>query len=431
MYKKRFTKWSHDKNCKRKEMLAIIRKQTQRAKVGKASQFRFHGKPIEQWMIDRYFRRNPQSLAADALSAPTPPGLECLTAPTSPGLESSHIPSSPRTPDVFEIPERIFSCLRDYISGSFENGTWILNSTGTDLLTTIRRVGINQKLNALSYGSESAATLFAQKSYTEGGKTLRVAFAGIEDILIAERPDTLRTMFPGIFALQRTPEILLSLLRQCAKLARVVKPRSHPWVILFEHLSSLVSTDLEDILRRAWRAVNDQLEIYTQITNITVLHYLVGYYIQFDDVDGFKRLESILRDEVRSMDALHGPSRSPTIGLLVHQVELLLRQSKYAEAEETANDVLDRCSQNPNTFYYRAHCLCTIAYIQLKNGRIDLAESNMRQAIKLYVSYAGPNDPWVLGLFLKLEDWLRYWGKEESADEIQLERRRILFSTDV
>jgi len=121
MYKKRISQWGLDKKNKEKDILAIVRKTTQRAAVGKKSAFRIRGQIQDPEETERYLKRRGLSMdLVQVQSAATPPGLECFTP--------SEVPSPPRTPEVFSVPEHIFILMQDYIIGSFEPGTWVFET---------------------------------------------------------------------------------------------------------------------------------------------------------------------------------------------------------------------------------------------------------------------------------------------------------------
>ncbi|KAH8762340.1 hypothetical protein BGZ57DRAFT_573056 [Hyaloscypha finlandica] len=112
MYKDRIKKWRLDKKNKEGDMLAILRKKTEREAVGKSSSFRVRGQPVTIEEVYHYFKRKKNMRDQEAYNAPTPSDISCRTpspAPTVPPFENDTqiITTNPFSwPDQFAQPER-------------------------------------------------------------------------------------------------------------------------------------------------------------------------------------------------------------------------------------------------------------------------------------------------------------------------------------
>jgi hypothetical protein len=112
MYKDRIKKWRLDKKNKEGDMLAILRKKTEREAVGKSSSFRVRGQPVTIEEVYHYFKRKKNMRDQEAYNAPTPSDVSCRTpspAPTVPPFENDTqiITTNPFSwPDQFAQPER-------------------------------------------------------------------------------------------------------------------------------------------------------------------------------------------------------------------------------------------------------------------------------------------------------------------------------------
>ena len=84
MYKDRITKWRLEKKNKQIDMLAILRKKTQRDAVGKQSSFRVRGRPVTIEEVLHYFKRKKSAGDEDAYNAPTPSDVSCRTPSPTP-----------------------------------------------------------------------------------------------------------------------------------------------------------------------------------------------------------------------------------------------------------------------------------------------------------------------------------------------------------
>jgi hypothetical protein len=111
MYKDRIKKWRLDKKNKEGDMLAILRKKTEREAVGKSSSFRVRGQPVAIEEVYHYFTRKKNMRDQEAYNAPTPSDVSCRTpspAPTVPpfGNDIQMMTTNPFSwPDQFAQPE--------------------------------------------------------------------------------------------------------------------------------------------------------------------------------------------------------------------------------------------------------------------------------------------------------------------------------------
>jgi hypothetical protein len=84
MYKDRIRKWKLDKKHKEGDMLAILRKQTERNAVGKGSSFRVRGQPVTIEEVLHYLKRKKNVRDEEAHNAPTPSDVSCRTPTPAP-----------------------------------------------------------------------------------------------------------------------------------------------------------------------------------------------------------------------------------------------------------------------------------------------------------------------------------------------------------
>ena len=103
MYKHRIKLWGLRKNNQEQEARTVMRKKVARQAIGKQSNFRLRGKPIDVDDIVRYFKRkgipNPEALGGNE-DASTPSNLSCWTP--SPTVSSTRSP----TPQITELPNQ-------------------------------------------------------------------------------------------------------------------------------------------------------------------------------------------------------------------------------------------------------------------------------------------------------------------------------------
>jgi hypothetical protein len=79
MYKDRIKKWGLDKKNKERDMLAIVRKKTEREAIGKESSFRVRGRIVTMENVLHYFKRKNGMQKMGIPAAATPSDISCWT----------------------------------------------------------------------------------------------------------------------------------------------------------------------------------------------------------------------------------------------------------------------------------------------------------------------------------------------------------------
>lgn len=426
MYRNKITKWGLDKNNKESEIKTIVRKRRERDAVGKKSAFRIRGRIEDPVETERYLKRKRLSLEIVlAESAPTPPGLECFTP--------SEVPSSPRTPEIFRVPEHIFTMIRDYITGSFEAATWVLEGPKQACYSVKSSQDATDALNNLCHCPLLACNFFDGGSPEEGKRMLVTALAGIKEVLRAEPVSLLDILFILVVYLQdcRRPEIIPPILGQVSGMAAIVLPAKHPIRQISESLVLLEPARRRALVVCAWQSAVHRFESILGPTHNTVMRFRADYIIaQTDDLG---QVESSLRAILHKCIATHEEYNSSTLRIRGELASLLLERGEYAEAEGVARDSI-ALAASVDSVSARTDVIINLhirAITQGELGRIDLAEANFRHAIELSVSSWGWRDSWTIKTLYSFEYYLSKWGKHASAAEIRKQWRAIVESLDV
>lgn len=79
MFKDRIKKWGLDKKNKERDMVAILRKKTEREAVGKGTSFRVRGQVVTMENVLQYFKRKKDVRGLALSAASTPSDVSCWT----------------------------------------------------------------------------------------------------------------------------------------------------------------------------------------------------------------------------------------------------------------------------------------------------------------------------------------------------------------
>jgi len=303
MYKNRITQWGLDKKHKEDEMRAIVRKNKQRADLGKESAFSVRGRAVEHRELVRYFKRKHLTIE-DVLSQrqkrTTPEAVKCRTP-------------SPRTiasPDSFAIPERIFRIIQDYCWGSFENRTWLIPGQDYRCYSSNVRGHERHDLHRLYNQLPVACHLFKHGDAHEAGQILISATANMKNILLAEDPLLLRFLFAIILELDISSrcelDIGLTILKYLSSLGEVVLGREHPVVRIIGGLALVPALQLHSVAAKALEGVADHFSNILGPMHCSTLHARLAFITSVDAYHGRDKKVQQLRDMLEEYRSTSG-----------------------------------------------------------------------------------------------------------------------------
>lgn len=433
MYKDRIKKWRLDKNKKEYEMAAILRKKRQRDTIGKQSVFEVRGRRIGFEEVQHYFRR--KRVASDIVSArhagaSTPPGISCATPPLSPRFEIG-VPRSPSTPQSLAVPEQLFFKIDRYMSISFGNKTWIALQDGT-CINTISG-GHPEDLRYFHNYCSTSLELFRKKSFVKGRRALSKAFGLVQKIMKTEDPHTMECLLDISLHLMREnlPEIVAHLRRYISHMAKVLLETENPWGQILRLIGSSEPSfepdQVDDTMIQCWKCMH---KVYVQClgqfhpTSLTSEMKLIMHLF---GAENFALAEERLREVQLQCREVTGAFSQSSLEVIVNLGSNLYDQEKYAEAEFVARELLNNARKVAN-YKYEALGLEHVARAQYKQGRLDLAERSIREAVILIGMQWEGADPWALRTMVRLQSWSQDWGLGQTAEELgaEIEQRILL-----
>ena len=422
MYKTHIQEWGLDKKIKDVEMRAVVRKNKQRADQGKSSIIHVRGRSRGLEDFIRYCDRKRVSIddiIARHASSPTPDTIELFTP----------IPSRVPTPQVLEVPERMFRCIRDYVSDSFESGNWVRTEPQTECYKINSRLGDFNVLRAeFFFLCESACTLFSKSLFEEGGRTMNAALAEVKKIILAEQPETIYEFFLLIAYLRFDGKQAVgsTILRYFSDLSKVMLGKEHPLTSIFGWYDLLYTSDFEEIARRCVEGMIDHFESFIGAMHASTL-LLRTKSIDFVTQKGDTRIQ-ILR---RLLDECEGKLRPYDIRIFVARHSLAIENyihGYYVEARSLSQESFAN-SEHLGLFdrrHYKTHFLYIIAICQYALGEVGLGIANLIEVINSRISRFGTQDAIAKCYIGELEDKHLEQGNWDHVEQIRDWRMRTL-----
>ena len=415
MYKTHISRWGFDKKNKGHEIMAIVRKRTQRSRAGKATTFYLRDRLVDLNEVDRYLRRKGMPFE-DAIrqSTSTPPALRCSTP--------EPILAAPSTPPVFERSEKIFLNIRNYIFDAVENGTWFVDR-GHHCHSTKprRRSGPVAPLNDLCGWYDTASHLFLQGNNREAGLLLVKGSSLIADVLREEHPGTLTRMIDRLLGFRKHGWHDLShiILRQFSNMASELLPELHPLRQIFAHLTLIDPDLLVDVTVKAWHSSVDVLEQALGVYSPTALSCRLTYIRDVETVNNCENAELHLRGMAAHFREQRGMF-SKCYGMVCEKIaEVCSLQGRFADSMAWTEEVI-HCARSTHRFNFNAWArgMRDLARCHHEIGDNVSAEAVLRCVVDAESIKWGWQDAMTISDLAMLGDWLTEWGRTVEANEI-------------
>ena len=425
MYKTHIKQWGLDKKNKGPEMRAIVRKNQQRATQGKRSIIRVRGQLRDFAEIVRYLNRKGISIddiIARRTASPTPEAVELFTP----------VPSPIRTPQELAIPERIFRTTRDYIKGSFESATWVWTESDSLCYSIKDREGAIGLMTDLHHHCINVCELFSRNLSHEAGRTLIIATAKIERILLQEDPHALSGLFWMIYDIRRNNRDRMAsiILRQFSALGKKLLGSEHPFARVLEWTDSRFGSDFEDITIRCMEIIVALFE-----SRVGPMH-LSTVFSRESLISTIHALDTripMLQNWLGECEKTLQPNDVRVSHIRRRLAEAYFGKGCYAEAETLMQQDIawtQSLSFNTVTSIQQSGALYIVAWCQYGRGDVDLGIATLYQATDISTSIWGPQDGRVRQYVLYLESWYLERGDLVYAAYMREWRQNILKSID-
>ncbi|KAH8807989.1 Clr5 domain-containing protein [Xylogone sp. PMI_703] len=243
MYKQRIEQWGFRKNCNAKEAQRILRSRREKEALGSVTDMTAE-QTIDQQMLFRYMKWKMLS--------------KC----------SSYPPRSLSSPEVLQNPEIIITSIIQYVSGSFEVGTWF--SLDSIFIGNLR--ASNSSAFKMYNYLVTAFSMLEKSNMYCAGLLLSRAFSLIEDLILEEDPSMLPRLFQVILPFSsQYPDIISLYIRHFSNMASVLLAMNHPLCQILMRLYALESSIFESTISVAWESTLDQLQNYLTPGNVILL----------------------------------------------------------------------------------------------------------------------------------------------------------------
>lgn len=347
---------------------------------------------------------------------------------------SAPILSTPALTKTLQLPERTLVMIRNYVTGSFDVGTWSYGTAALGWLISEKGGNDLNALNNMARYHVTACDLLEASLFEEARRVLAKASAEIQNIISTEHPQTLPVLFDVVVTLQKRkrPEIARILLKQFSSMADIVLSNHHPLSQICKCLMIMDSVHFQTILVTAWQSLLDHFRHILGQANDAVSECRVRFSWTVELSNDLERVERSIQG-ILSKCASTGRLDVSRGSYLLHLKDNLPPYGKYDGAEGICQTMLDLTSRPTSNYWMlwlRSSTLYCFAIVQYAQLQIEAAVLALQQVIDLNVSFRGEQDALTLKALCWLERWLILSGKKAAAAKARNKRRAILDAMD-
>ena len=432
MYKAHFARHGMHKYNKAPDMAFVLRKMRVRDAQGKKSRFVLRSRAISAKEITRYIERkraqDPDFEEAPA-AAPTPEHIQCLSLPPSPSPEamqdesmileegwtlpydavvvvdgpkkrkrsmyqtmqirnglvlqrvdpcvrgrarSQNIPILVTAPESFEKYEQLFTNISNYVSGSIDNGTWLISESG-QLKATTQSAGFNGICFHAFF--RCAIKEFKTPQTNQGRLFASGGFSFLPAMLLEQSPTLLADLLATFLLCSRSGFVGLCAMLQdhIRQLVGIILPERDVWRKICISLC-LQDPAHAEVMGRSWRCLLDSFSrSIGRFSNISVAcqAQYIAEMCRDDHERGAILMRQLLVDYRQVRERIHDIELYLG-GRLADYLEL---QQKYMEWEDLLQDSLLSARRSGYLSKSREGRLrAGLAQAQFQQGKVRVAE---------------------------------------------------------
>lgn len=331
MYKYRFKKWGLQKNLKESEVQVIARAKAMRDAAGKSTEIRRRGRKVGFARVVRHLERKRKVHLLQQVSSvgdlgPIPNleewGVRIVTPP--PQLQA---------PEEFRDPENMLFMIRNWVSGNFESGTWIIPKKES-AMNIARQTGESRLYTFQELFHLGRRLLRSSSKRREGSRILNLAFEKLRGALNDEQPITLLALtcivLESISQSDQELQICTLLWNYLHQLAPLALGSNHPLTKVLHPLGkALLHHKNNEQLKLISRYTVEHVGRYLGLENWRIFGvHLTCFTIEMNLADDFHQGLEIFKRRARQLlfRSDKSPATSDLANRIRHGIALRLHQ---------------------------------------------------------------------------------------------------------
>jgi tetratricopeptide (TPR) repeat protein len=411
MYTRRFANWGLSKNLVKSDMSVSSRESNLANRKNPIN--RAGNQDMSMDDIVRSFtwkEKGRWTRDSDTSTGSTPP--RWTPSPT--------IPASLSPPGVLLVSENLFTSISIYASCYLCRGMCSKTPKGDYSAITSDGTVIVDSCEDLWVYLCLAAQFAKCRSPVEFRRVLSKAFGLVREIITAQHPRTLNTIFLILHMLTQNGlfDVRAVFCRYLGEMAKAVVVRNHPWGNICRLVALFDTEAFDESLVQYWRCTIDAYERSLGLSNPFAVEAKSDFTWNVYGSTDLPKAEKLLREILASVE---------DTAVSINLIENLNLQGRSEEVQQLASDLLS--SLGPDEVLNKAGILSKIATSYYNQGNKASAEKYIREAIALLLSDISSPHTWTFHWIERLGRWLREWGRDEEADQLE-SKGNVMIGTD-
>ena len=413
MLKDRLHKWKCRKNITKQHVNYMILKRSERERLGKETAFRFHGKEQSLQQLGSYWQRYIESIKDVPLEdLPTKTkDLTCLTPPPVPIA----------APDDLHYQHGLLRSVQDYCFGNFDAKTWFVQDGDISCSNlTIWDLVLNPFIDHMGSGMHFAE--IGEKAQAQ--RSLSLAFPLLKQAALDQCPQLVVLLLRYMERLYQCRDegsyvAFLKLISLAVNEVKRYLGMTNPLCIILEALSNKL-TRLRDLCVTLWKCLMDSFVGRTGFSCITAIEIVSDYNIEVlfeQDSQAAIRAQETLVSRCKELYGVRAYSTFHAQDALAY---CLSSVRWYQEAEDQLMQAVTelQLANKPSLVAAYSNALTSLAYYQHVNGKVDLAETTLREAVRNSWIICGKTSCATLEAIMYLKGFLTATKRFDALEEV-------------
>ena len=267
------------------------------------------------------------------------------------------------------------------------------------------------------------------KLFVEARQLLSRACEMSKDVLEEGWPENLPTIFSNYFCLKRIgySAAAVKVIEHLRSMAALMPSTTYTFRCLLDNLVQL-DQHVEEIYSIAWKCWEATMANHLEPLNPTLLSSRLERILSPGSGTDMQDAERLLRALAIECEHTYGKSDTRYWHILRALARNLCDQGRDEEAEQVGLHLIQEVENAEEQLYWTMYALDITSLAQHNQFKDDLAQNSLERCIDIATQHYGKDDSVTIKYSLRLERWLRSWGRQRKAEELAAQRSQILGS---
>ena len=339
-----------------------------------------------------------------------------------------HIPQVIAMPESLLVPERLLFSAKNFMQTSLDR--FRTNSKGRLIPRELDSTQWTRSSSIFHFAKDvdAALSLLIRESFVEARQVLSRACESSKSVIEEGHPNILILLIFTYLGYKYAGfvDCAVKIIENLGCVARMIRKSSG----IFDHVIRnllLLDQNADGAYHAAWNCCEDILGQFLEPFHHAWLTSRLLYIQTVGSYGEWEKAEMLSRCLLTRSESFFGKTNLRYWLIQNSHAMLLFKRKKYGEAEDVAQHSL-QCIEREQDADSMIPALYLLSRYQFQQSKYNSAEKNIRRCIRMDAEIYGKDSARNIQCSLKLETWLKRWGRHEEAAALAAQRSRILGS---